>query len=113
VATSACPCRKVLRVFTRIGPSYHARVKNSLRHSVTAEIRGEFLIARLLRAEMRAAAEHADAEEEAEIVPAAGVRHRVDRDVGIEQRADPGEREHEPVPQPPPEARRAGGLRDS
>src|SRR5690554_6905267 len=48
---------------------------------------------------MGAAAEHRDAEEEAEIVPAAIVRHSVDRDIGQEQRADPCEREDEPVPQ--------------
>src|SRR6187551_2295715 len=70
------------------------------------------LLALLLAAEVRAAAEHADAEEEAEIVPPAAVGHRVDRDPRVEQRADPGEREHEPVPQAPPEAGRLAGMLD-
>ena len=55
-------------------------------------------------------AEHDDAEEIAEIVPAAIVRHRVDRDLGHEERQHPGDREDEAVPQAEQEARRAGAT---
>src|SRR4051794_13875217 len=52
----------------------------------------------------RADAEHDDAEEKAEIVPAAVVGHRVNRDVRSEQRHQPGEREDEAMPQTGEEA---------
>src|SRR5205807_2140251 len=44
-------------------------------------------------------AEHDDAEEIAEIVPAAVVGHGVDRDLVGKQRDHPGDREDEAVPQ--------------
>ena len=55
-------------------------------------------------------AEHDDAEEIAEIVPAAAVGHGVDRDLGREQRHGPRDREDEAVPQAEEEAGR--GWRD-
>src|SRR5690242_4754900 len=61
---------------------------------------------------MRADAEHHDAEEIAEIVPAAIVGDGVNRDVGQEQAEQPGDREDEAVPQAEQEARRVGGVGD-
>src|SRR5207248_694362 len=55
-------------------------------------------------------AEYDDAEEIAEIVPAAVVRHRVDRDLVGEQRDHPRDREDEAVPQAEEEPGR--GRRD-
>ena len=53
-------------------------------------------------------ADHDDAEEIAEIIPAAVVGHGVDRDVAEKQRDDPGDREDEAVPQAEQAARRVG-----
>ena len=52
-------------------------------------------------------AEHDDAEEIAEIVPAAIIGHGIDSDLGDEERDQPGEGEDEAVPEAVQEARRA------
>ena len=56
-----------------------------------------------LRTKKRSAAQYGDAAEEAEIIPAPAIGHRVNCDVRIEERSDERPREDKPVPQSSPE----------